>query len=213
MAPRIARNRMADAMRHPILAALALSTLLAAGAEAQLGPSGGGLGTTPRSPGAGMARESHIQREVRSIEGRAVTQPGLAATQAENARRALLRSGQGADLSPEAQRANRQLEGVIQDEQARRAMAMPGPVDRPTPELPSSYDERNLLPGMAPTDLAENLLDRAADGLTAGRTDQARSDLALAEREIDGLSRRLGAEDPELALLRARAKDLRQRMR
>jgi hypothetical protein len=189
---------------------LVAALLAAAPAAAQLGPPGAGAG----SPGTGMARDSHIQRELRSIEGRSVTQPGPAARDAGDARRVLLRSGQGTALDPEALRAERRLEGVIGDEAARRGAAAPGTVDRPTPDLPASYDQdRDYLPRPAPSGLAPMLLDRAEEGLVAGRTDQARSDLAIAEREIDGLSVRLGARDPEVVTLRARATDLRQKLR
>jgi hypothetical protein len=191
------------------LALLAAAVLVVPAALAQLGSPGAGA----RSPAVGMARDSHIQRELRSIEGRSVTQPGLAARQARETQQELLRSGRGVALDPEARRAERRLEGLIQDEAARGAAAVPGRIYRPAPDLPASYEERELLPAIAPTGLASSLLDRAADGLAAGRTDQARSDLALAEHEIDALGRSLGADDAEVAVLRARAQDLRQRLR
>ena len=90
--------------------------------------------------GSVLHDNAHAYRQLRAVEGRSVTQPGLAARDAANASRDLLRSGQGVALDPAQRRVERGLDSVrMQDTQR------PGPTAqsaRPAlSDFPASYDE------------------------------------------------------------------------
>ena len=59
--------------------------------------------------------------------------------------------------------------------------------------MPASYDEMLLLPRSGAAERVANLIERAADGISEGRVDQARSDLGLAESQLGQLGEAEGA--------------------
>src|SRR5205823_5645123 len=102
------------------------------------------------------------------------------------ARQDLLHRGNGVALPPAQREVEQRLDSVIERGTGRAGAVEPGPL-LPSPQLPASYDDQQLVPHPEPADLAKTLIDRATQGLLAGRTDQARSDLALAQSELEGL--------------------------
>ena len=179
-------------VRPPHCLAL-LSLLLAAGsALAQ---------TSPQE----LRRDVRALRQERAIQGRSLTQPEAAAIDAMNARRAVVRGRPGA-LSPTERRVERSLDVLSTPPGSRASGGGRQPAPVPTADLPGSNDDELFLPRSLDSSVAEGLLDRADDGLADGRVDQARSDLALAERQIDRL-------DPgEAVALRQRAAARRARL-
>jgi len=140
-------------------------------------------------PGRELRGDAHAQRQLRAVEGRSVTQPSAAALDAANARQQLLR-GRDRPLSPTEWRVDRQLENLGVPT-VRPSTSLPP--TQPQDELPASYDETTLLPRTGATERVANLIERAADGISEGRFDQARSDLGLAESQLDQLSDAEGA--------------------
>lgn len=181
-------------MRPPhCLAFLLLLLLLAAGpAPAQ---------TSPQE----LRRDVRALRQERAIQGRSLTQPDAAAIDAMNARRAVVR-GRPGGLSPTERRVERNLDTLSAPASRPGGDGGRQPAPVPTADLPGSNEDELFLPRNLNSSVAEGLLDRADDGLANGRIDQARSDLALAERQIDRL-------DPgEAVALRQRAAALRGRL-
>jgi hypothetical protein len=155
--------------------------------------------------GQELREDARAQRQLRAVEGRSLTQPAPAAQDAMEARQQLLRGGVGR-LSPAQRRVERRLEAL--------STPMPAPAPSPsasTPmqppsDLPASYDEELFLPRDRTADVVQALLDRAVEGIASGRLDQARSDLAFADRQLATL------DDAEGGVLRERAAALRQRL-
>jgi hypothetical protein len=156
-------------------------------------------------PGGTLQSDAHAQRQLRAVEGRSVTQPDAAALDAMNARRSLVRGQPGA-LSPTQRRVERGLDALSTADPAAGAATSARRPAPPTDNLPSSYDDDAFLPQSRGSSVVQGLLDRAADGIAASRLDQARSDLALAERQLDTL------DDAEAVPLRDQAVALRLRL-
>ncbi|HMR31388.1 MAG TPA: hypothetical protein PKA13_00425 [Geminicoccaceae bacterium] len=162
-----------------------------------------GMAAAQTSP-PDLRRDARAMRLQRDIEGRSLTQPGAAAIDAMNARRTVVR-GRPGGLTPTERRVERSLDVLSTPLPQPRASGGPSPV--PRQRLPASNEDDLFMPGSLTSSVAEGLLDRADDGLADGRLDQARSDLALAEQQIDGL-------DPaEAVALRERAVALRSRLK
>jgi hypothetical protein len=156
----------------------------------------------------GLRDSAHLYRQLRAVEGRSLSQPREAARDARDAQQDILRSGHGVALDPSARRVERSLQGLQTPPGIGRAPM--GPQTAPSDRLPSSLDD-DLLPQRSPTSLARSLLDRAADGLAGGRSDQARSDLVTAEQQLEVLPAS-GVDAAETAALRQRAADLRRQL-
>jgi hypothetical protein len=181
-------------MTRRTLLSAALAVLLAPWpAAAQLGP------------GPELRQDARAQRQLRAVEGRSVTQPAPAARDAIDARQQLLRGGAGR-LSPAQRRVERRLDALSTPMPAPgQAPTIPVPVS-PLDDLPASYDDEAFLPQDRASGVVRSLLDRAADGIADGRLDQARSDLAFADRQLATL------DSGEGAVLRQRAAVLHQRL-
>jgi hypothetical protein len=168
-----------------------------------------GDGFAQLDPTSALRNSAHAKRELRAVQGRSLSQPGQAARDAVNARQQLLRSGQGVNLDPSQRRVERGLADLSQAPPARDG---PIPPQRlPSADLPASYDNDLLLPRRSSTALAETLLDRAANGLAVGRSDQARSDLGLAEQQLQGVPPDQ-LDDPATKSVIQRAAELRRQL-
>jgi hypothetical protein len=133
--------------------------------------------------------DAHLRRELRSLENRSGASPGGAQLQLDRAQRELLRQGRGVRFTPEQGRAARQLDRLEAEQRDRRLAPAREPVPVPPTEneLPSSVDAHGPLPSMrGGLATAGMLADRAEAALAAGRTRQARSDLATARGFLDG---------------------------
>lgn len=153
--------------------------------------------------GRDLRTDAHAQRQLRALEGRSVTQPGAAARDAVDARQRWLRGRHGPS-SPAERRVDRRLESLST------------PAIRPTTSLPripddgglpSSFDETPIFPRSGTSERVQILIDRAADGISEGRLDQARSDLELAESQLGQVEGTDGA-----AALRQQIASLRRQL-
>lgn len=151
---------------------LALGLIVAAGvAEAQ---------------GVDRLREaSRLDRQTRAVEARSVTQPDAAARDARDLAQDVRRGG--GPLSPDALRARRTLDDLAQPaaELPRALPALPG---LPPADLPRSFDAPTAVPASGRLEMVDLLIDRARQAAADGRPAQALSDLAFAERQLDGLA-------------------------
>ncbi len=146
------------------------------------------LGMVAHAAGAGSLSDplqGQLQFQLNGLQRQSVTDPAGAARGAAAARRELIQRRGGVDLGPSDLRIDRQLQGV----QAGRASAAAPIATAPPPpgvRLPSSVDRSAaLLPSLGdPLRMVSLLLDRADEGLAAGRTAQARSDLSMAGQEL-----------------------------
>lgn len=131
-----------------------------------------------------------LNRQNRAIQNRAVDDPGGAATDLGRQRRDLLRDNRGVNFGPEGARINRQLRALGN---APPPAGVPEPPSVASPGLPPQPGTLSrdpaLLPSLTPdAAVVGQLLDRAENGINAGRRDQARSDLATADQGLAGLS-------------------------
>jgi hypothetical protein len=151
------------------------------------------------------------RRQADTVERRAVTDPAGAATQAREARRLMGVETRGA-IDPEAIETERRLERAARAGGRATGPLPPRPA-RASEPLPFSADtsrDRELFAEERdPLATADLLLERAAEGIAEGRTEAARSDLALAAVELQmaagsGDPRRLERARKRLGELEAR---------
>lgn len=167
-----------------LLACLPLPVLPAGAAAAQA--------ELPVDPLVGI-----YERELRSLRGKALSDPAAAARDASALPRRLANESGGVGFSADRTRIDRGLGRLTQD-------ATPAPTPEPLrsleatePGLPSSYDDDpDDLPSARRRSLrlVGRLLDRAEAGIAAREIEQVRSDLAAAGATLVGL---LGEPGPE----------------
>lgn len=130
-----------------------------------------------------------LQFQLQGLQRQSVTDPAGAASGAAAVRRDMISRRGGVALSPADQRIDRQLQQVQGAGATTGVAPLAGSPPVTQSRLPSSFDRSDQeLPSMGdPLGTTSLLLDRAADGLAAGRTAQARSDLSVAAGLLDPL--------------------------
>ncbi len=174
-------------------AALAASMLSGAGAA------------TAQNAADQLRQDTRALRQQRAVESRALTQPGAASLDAMNARNRLVR-GQSGNLSPTQRRVERRLDTLSAGPSTSGLPSTPRAAPLVSDRLPSSYEDDVFQPRDLGSSVVEGLLDRVDDGLADGRPGQARSDLDLAEQQLDRMA------PADAAPLRERASALRGRL-
>lgn len=156
---------------------LALSAGLALALSAGVGAAGAGDLSDPL--------QGQLQFQLDGLRRQSVTDPAGAARGAAAARRELIQRRGGVALGPSDLMIDRQLRGVQAGGRSATSPIVPSP-SPPGSSLPSSVDHGGApLPSLGdPLRVVSLLLDRADEGLAAGRTAQAQSDLSMAGREL-----------------------------
>ncbi len=171
---------------------------------------GRGFGTF--TPG-GIGADAYLQRQIRSLD--ADQRAGsLSAGRIGQTQRDLITRSKGVNLTPAQSRIQGDLDRIRQ-EQSWQATApnRAQPPSRPRSErLPGTIDDESGLPSFDGAQTVNRLLGRAQDAITAGRTVQARSDLAAARSLADGLDPGNDSERATVADLEARMDDLTRRL-
>ena len=149
----------------------------------------------------------NLSRQLRSLEYQARTSPGANLTpQVQRARRDLVQRSGGVAFTPEQARIDRgltQLGRQVQQERSSAIGVPAGPARRVEP-LPSSIATDQPLPSFHRAATVGRLIGRAETAVAEGRSVQARSDLDTARSLMAGVQ----ADDPdggsELATFQAR---------
>jgi hypothetical protein len=177
----------------------------AAGAQAGRGPDYFTLG--------GIGGDAHLQRQVRALDA---DQRGgtLSSSQLRQTQRDLITQGKGVNFTPEQGRIQNDLDRIRQERTWQATTGEPSqPPTGPRGErLPGTIDDAGGLPSFTSAMTVSRLLGRAQNAIAAGRTGQARSDLATARTLADGLSPGSDAERATVADLQARMADLTRRL-
>ena len=145
---------------------------------------------TPWPAAAQLSRpdQAILERQLRAAQGRALSDPEGAARDLGRLHHDLRRDNGGVSFGPDAARIDRQLR-TFGDRQVRRPDVARRRVPGTPAEPPSSVEPGTS--GIPSVDqnvtLARSLLDRADEGIAEGRTDSARSDLALVQESLTGL--------------------------
>lgn len=179
---------------------------------------GAGLAQTGREPDTfrlgGIGGDAYLQRQIRALDA---DQRGgsLSPGQIGQTQRDLITRSRGVNLTPEQSRLQGDLDRLQQERswQATTGERPPIPT-RPAAgdRLPGTIDDEGGLPSFSGTATAGLLLGRAQDAIAAGRTGQARSDLATARALVDGFGGDDAAERATIADLQARMADLSRRL-
>ena len=125
---------------------------------------------------------ARLDRTLRAIEARRVTQPGLAARDAREASRVLARTRGG--LSGQELRAGRRLDAAAATPQGGAASALTPLLPQPADALPRSTGPSRSTLGADPLSVVDQLIDRARAAVAAGRPADAADDLQFAERQL-----------------------------
>jgi hypothetical protein len=149
--------------------------------------------------------DAHLWREQRSLEGRVDGASSGAVLQLERAQRDLIRQSRSVRLTPERARVDRGLDRVERELRPGQFMdsGRPSALPRVTSPTKGLRDGRPL-PSMGDDALIGRLVGRARAAMAAGRTAQARSDLATARSLMTGVGPAEADVDPDRVLLQAR---------
>jgi hypothetical protein len=128
---------------------------------------------------------ARLDRTLRAIEARRVTQPGLAARDAREAGNALARTPGG--RSGQALRTGRRLDEVAIAPARGAGAALPPVVPRAADSLPSSTVPALTGLGFDPLDVVDQLIGRARAAAAEGRPSDAAADLQFAEHQLHRL--------------------------
>ncbi|MGE3293767.1 MAG: hypothetical protein AB7I59_26655 [Geminicoccaceae bacterium] len=190
-----------------------LTLLLVSG----LGPPGGSWAQTDRgldffTPGS-IGGDAYLQRQVRALDA---NQRGgsLSSSQLRQSQRDLITQSKGVDFTPEQGRIQRDLDRI---QQQRSWQATTGKQSQPPAlpqgeRLPGTVGDMGGLPSFNGAMTVSRLLGRAQEAIDAGRTHQARSDLATAHSLAGGLSPQSDADRATVAEFQARMADLTRRL-
>jgi hypothetical protein len=164
------------------------------------------------TPG-GIGGDAYLQRQIRSLD--ADQRAGSLSTgRIGQTQRDLITQSKGVNLTPAQSRIQGDLDRIRQEQSWQATTpnrAQPPP--RPRGErLPGTIDDESGLPSFDGAQTVNRLLGRAQDAITAGRTVQARSDLAAARSLADGLSPGNDSERATVADLQARMDNLTRRL-
>lgn len=199
--------RLAVGLRVGLMLAIAFALGLPGSARAQTGR-GSDLFTL-----GGIGGDAYLQRQVRALDA---NQRGgsLSSGQLRQTQRDLITQSKGVNFTPEQGRIQSDLDRI---QQQRSWQATTGARSRPPvlprgDRLPGTIDATGGLPSFSSAITVNRLLGRAQDAIVAGRTGQARSDLATARNLADGLSPQSDADRATVADLQARMADLTRRL-
>lgn len=161
----------------------------------------------------GIGGDAYLQRQVRALDA---NQRGgsLSSSQLRQTQRDLITQSKGVDFTTQQGQIQRDLDR-IQRERSWQATTgeRPQPPALPRSEgLPGTIDDTSGLPSFSSALTVSRLLGRAQDAIAAGRTGQARSDLATARNLADGISPQSDADRATAADLQARMADLTRRL-
>ena len=166
------------------------------------------MATQPAVAQLSRSDQAILERQLRAARGRALSDPNGAARDLGQIRHDLRRDNRGVTLGPNSARIDRQLR-TLGDQQVRPRTVPAVPTPNQPAQPPSSVEPGTT--GIPSVDqnvsLARSLLDHANEGIAEGRTDAARSDLALVQQTLTGLK---GLE--VAAPLTARAATLQSRL-
>lgn len=161
----------------------------------------------------GIGGDAYLQRQIRALDA---NQRGgsLSSGQLRQTQRDLITQSKGVNFTPEQGRIQSDLDRI---QQQRSWQATAGARSRPPilprgDRLPGTIDDAGGLPSFSSAITAGRLLGRAQDAMAAGRTGQARSDLATARTLADGISPESDADRATVADLQARMADLTRRL-
>ena len=162
----------------------------------------------------GIGGDAYLQRQIRALD--ADQRAGsLSPGQLRQTQRDLITQSRGVNLSPAQGRIQSDLDRIRQ-ERSWQATTEERP---PTPgqpahdgRLPGTIDDEGALPSFSSTATVGRLLGRAQDAIAAGRTGQARSDLATARALAAGMDAGSAAEHATIVDLQARMADLTHRL-
>lgn len=147
---------------------------------------------------------ARLDRTVRAIEARRVTQPGLAARDARDASNALARTP---GLSGQALRTGRRLDEVAVAPDRGGSDRLPPVTPRAADTLPRSSMPAAPGLGADPLDVVDQLIGRARAAAAEGRRADADADLQFAERQLQRLpgapTGAVGARRTAIAALRS----------
>lgn len=148
---------------------------------------------------------ARLDRTVRAIEARRVTQPGLAARDARDAGNVLARTSAG--LSGQAQRTGRRFDEVAAAPDRGGSDPLPPVTPRAADMLPRSTMTDSPGLGADPLDVVDQLIGRARAAAVEGRPADADADLQFAERQLQRLpgapTGAIGERRAAIAALRA----------
>lgn len=161
----------------------------------------------------GIGGDAYLQRQVRALDA---NQRGgtLSSSQLRQTQRDLITQGKGVNFTPEQGRIQNDLDRIRQERTWQATTGEPSrPLARPRGErLPGTIGDTGGLPSFTGAMTVSRLLGRAQDAIAAGRTGQARSDLATARALADGLSPGSDAERATIGDLQTRMADLARRL-
>jgi hypothetical protein len=154
---------------------------------------------------APLGSDTYLQRQLRTIE-RARSSAGSAEILVRRTQRDLTSQSRGVYLTPEQARVQRDLDRVGRDlDRERREAGTAQAPARPRGErLPGTIDDMAALPSFGGTVTLGRLVGRAESAIAAGRTSQARSDIATARSLVGSVNPGSPAESQTLSELEAR---------